>query len=181
MSVTTGRSNLITVGRLTGVFGVKGWLKVKSYTDPLMNIANYSPWWLKTRHGVKPFEIDDCKAQNSGLIVHFKGVDDRDAAAEFCMIDVAVERDQLACLASGDFYWHQLIGLRVVSEFEDSICDLGTVANLLETGANDVLVVQKSDTSIDDSERLIPYVLDVYVHEVDLESGEIRVEWDPEF
>ena len=175
------RSNLISVGRLTGVFGVKGWVKVKSSTQPEEKILEYSPWWLKTRHGVKAVEIDGYQHHSNGLVVHIKGVDDRDEAAAYTLVDVAVERGQLPELDEGDYYWHQLIGLRVISEYDGVVCDLGVVDKLLETGANDVLAVKPSEGSIDDRERLVPYVPDVYVKAVDLESEEIRVEWDPEF
>jgi 16S rRNA processing protein RimM len=175
------RSNLISVGRLTGVFGVKGWVKVKSSTEPEDGILQYSPWWLKTRHGVKPVEIDDHQLHSNGLVVHIKGVDDRDQAAAYTLVDVAVERSQLADLDEGDYYWHQLIGLNVYSEYEGSNVNLGVVDKLLETGANDVLAVKPSDDSIDDRERLVPYVLDLYIKDVDIENEQIRVDWDPEF
>jgi len=179
--VTAKRSNLISVGRITGVFGVKGWVKVKSSTEPAEQILQYSPWWLKTRHGVKPVEIDDHQQHNTGLVVHIKGVDDRDEAAAYTLVDIAVERSQLPELDTGDYYWHQLIGLSVISEYQGAEYTLGVVDKLLETGANDVLVVKANDASMDDRERLVPYVPDVYVKAIDLEAGSIRVEWDPEF
>ncbi len=179
--MTAKRSNLISVGRLTGVFGIKGWLKLKSDTEPEEKILQYFPWWLKTRHGVKAVEIDAHQQHNGGLIVHIVGVDDRDQAADLALVDVAVEKDQLPALEDGEFYWHQLIGLNVVSEFNDQQYPLGTVDNILETGANDVLVVKAGESSIDDRERLVPYVPDLYVLKVDLEKHEIRVDWDPDF
>lgn len=179
--MTAKRSNLITVGRLTGVFGIKGWLKVKSFTSPEENLVEYSPWWLKTRHGVKAVEIDQYQRHSSGLVVHIKGVDDRDLAAQYALVDVAVERSQLPDLEDGEFYWHQLVGLQVVSVFDGTETVLGEVSKLLETGANDVLVVQATDASVDDRERLIPYVPGQFVRKVDLGAGLIQVDWDPEF
>lgn len=175
------RSNLINVGRVTGVFGVKGWVKVKSSTQPEDNIVNYSPWWLKTRHGVKAFEVDEYKFRPQGLVVHIKGIDDRDLAAEHSLVDIAIERSQLPELDRGDFYWHQLVGLKVISDFDGQEYILGVVKSLLETGSNDVLEVSHSDDSMDDRDRLVPYVDGMYVKSIDLSVGQIRVEWDPEF
>ena len=92
-----------------------------------------------------------------------------------------MQRDQLPELAPGEYYWHQLQGLRVISDYEGNHFRLGVVERLLETGANDVLVVRGGSDSIDRRERLIPYVPGQYVKAVDLAAGEMRVEWDPEF
>lgn len=181
MPLRDSGSNLLDVGRTAGVFGVKGWLKICSYTEPKENIVNYSPWWLKTRHGAKPFEVDDFKFRDKDLVVHLKGVDDRDLAAQYNLTDIAIERNQLPKLGDGDFYWHQLLGLAVVTGGAGKGILLGEVEKLIETGANDVLVVRPSADSIDDRERLLPYVPDVYVLSVDLEKEQIRVEWDPDF
>ena len=94
---------------------------------------------------------------------------------------VAIERSQLPDLSDGDYYWDQLIGLSVVSYFSKEPQHLGQVSKMLETGANDVLVVAPTDDSIDDRERLIPYVPDMYVCKVDLASATMDVDWDPEF
>ncbi len=179
--MTDKRSNLINVGRVSGVFGVKGWVKINSSTEPKENILEYKPWWLKTRHGVKALEVAESKVRNDDLVVRFKGVDDRDQAAQYSLVDVAVERAQLPELESGDYYWDQLMGLTAISEYDGAQYELGTVSRLLETGANDVLVISATENSIDDRERLVPYVFQHYVTKVDLDAGEIRVAWDPEF
>ena len=175
------RSNLINVGRITTVFGVKGWLKIHSATQPMDNICHYSPWWLKTRHGVKQVEIDDFKPHGQNMVVHIKGVDDRDEAKELCQVDIAVERDQIPDLETGDFYWFQLQGLQVISIYDGQEVVLGKVSHLLETGANDVLVVKGDIDSLDETERLIPYVPEQYITDVDLINQTIKVDWDPEF
>lgn len=179
--MTTKPSNLITVGRITGVFGIKGWLKVKSWTEPEEQIVSYKPWWMKTRHGVKEMEIDDYLFRPQGLVVHIKGMDERDQAEALGQIDIAVEKQQLPKLTAGEYYWHQLQGLQVVSHYEGKDYTFGNVEKLMETGANDVLVVKPTDLSMDNKERVVPYVPDVYVKQVDLENGIIVVEWDPEF
>ncbi|WP_086932763.1 ribosome maturation factor RimM [Agarilytica rhodophyticola] len=179
--MSSHRSNLVDVGRIAGVFGVKGWLKVNSNTDPAENIVSYSPWWVKTRHGVKEFEVDDYQFNGGTLIVHFKGIDDRDVAAQYTLSNVAVERSQMPELEDNEFYWHQLIGLKVINKYQGQESILGRVSKLMETGANDVLVVSSDESSIDERERLIPYAPDEYVLSVDTEAGEIWVSWDPDF
>ncbi|NIB43005.1 ribosome maturation factor RimM [Pseudomaricurvus alkylphenolicus] len=175
------RSNLVNVGRISTVFGVKGWVKIHSETEPMENIFSYNPWWLKTRHGVKAVEVDEHRPHGKGMVAHIKGIDDRDQAQELCRVTIAVERDQMPELEVGEYYWHQLQGLSVITEYEGQESRLGTVTRLLETGANDVLVVQGDEQSVDQEERLIPYVPDQFVTSVDLDAGEIRVDWDPDF
>jgi len=175
------RSNLVDVGRITTVFGVKGWLKIHSDTQPLENIFSYNPWWLKTRHGVKAVEVEEFRPHGKGLVALIKGIDDRDLAQELCQVNIAVEREQMLQLDAGEFYWHQLEGLVVISEFEGQVSRLGLVDRILETGANDVLVVKGDADSIDLNERLVPYIPDQFVKAIDLDAGEIRVDWDPAF
>ncbi|AFU97905.1 ribosome maturation factor RimM [Simiduia agarivorans] len=175
------QSNLIDVGRVTSVFGIKGWVKVHSDTEPPENIAGYSPWWLKTRHGVKAMEVEEFQPHGKGFIARFKGVDDRDGAEALARVTIAIERSQLPPLAPEEYYWHQLEGLKVINEYEGEPQVLGCVKHLLETGANDVLVVAPTEDSLDDRERLVPYVPGQFVKQVDLVEGLIRVEWDPDF
>ncbi|WP_053981328.1 ribosome maturation factor RimM [Marinagarivorans algicola] len=179
----------IAVGQLVGVFGIKGWLKVKSNTEPAENIINYKPWYLKTQHGLKEVEVDEYAFRPQGLMVHIKGYDDRDQAVALGKATIEVDKSLLPELDAQEFYWHQLIGLKVITVFGGDTSEshaaqaqcLGSVKSLLETGANDVLVVEATPESIDDRERLLPYVPDEFVLAVDLEAGEIRVNWDPEF
>jgi 16S rRNA processing protein RimM len=204
----TEKSNLITVGEIAGAYGVKGWVKVKSHTQPVENILQYTPWWLKTRHGVKQVEVDESQQRSQGLAVHIVGLDDRDEAAALFGVKIAIERDQLPSLEAGEYYWDQLIGLTVISDFEGRQYHLGRVTGLLETGANDVLVVRGAADTVaiegqakekpateepaqvepgsgaaiaDDRERLIPYLPGQVVTQIDLDQGIMRVDWDPDF
>lgn len=179
----------IAVGQLVGVFGIKGWLKVKSNTEPAENIINYKPWYLKTQHGLKKIEVDEYAFRPQGLMIHIKGCDDRDEAAALGKAVIEIDKSLLPKLGEQEYYWHQLVGLKVFTEFSghdsqddapDSIC-LGCVKSLLETGANDVLVIEPNADSIDDRERLVPYVPGEFVLEVDIKAGLMRVDWDPEF
>ncbi len=177
----TKSSNLVNVGRITAVFGIKGWVKVHSYTEPQDNLFEYQPWFIKTKHGVKQIEIDEARPHGDAYVAHIIGVDDRDLAATYTAADIAVERDLLPELEEGEFYWNQLEGLVVFSSFNGAPERLGVVSKILETGANDVLVVVGDAQSIDQRERLIPYVPEQFVLSVDLDKGEILVDWDPEF
>lgn len=174
-------SRLLDVGRIAGVHGVKGWVKVQSFTEPGDNLFEYQPWWLKTPHGVKKIEIDAAQPHGKGYIVHIVDLDDRDLAAQYSGQIIAVQLEQLPELESEEYYWHQLQGLRVVTRYQGQEQDLGQVSKLLETGANDVLVVAPDAQSLDDRERLIPYVPGQYVVKVDLTQSQIDVDWDPEF
>lgn len=177
----SAKSNLVNVGRITAVFGIKGWIKVHSYTEPQENLFEYHPWFLKTAHGIKQVEIDDARPHGDAFVAHIVGVDDRNLAMEYTAVDIAIERDQLADLDEGEYYWDQLQGLSVYTQFNGERQRLGVVSKLFETGANDVLVVQGDARSIDQRERLVPYVPGQFVLSVNLEIGEILVDWDPEF
>lgn len=172
----------VLVGRVTGVFGVKGWLKVWSFTDPLEGIFDYPVWYLRMPSGWEKHEFDAGHRQGKGLVVHFPGCDDRDAARVYLQADIAVAESSLPRLPEGEFYWHQLEGLRVYAcTAQGADVYLGRVDHLLETGANDVLVVQPDPESVDRRERLIPWLPGRVVVTVDLEGGRMVVDWDPDF
>lgn len=180
-SVAINNSPKIVVGQIVGVFGIKGWLKIKSFTEPMENILRYSPWELRLPSGLKRFQVEEFAQRPQGIAVKLKGIDDRDQALALGKAQIYVERAQLARLEAGEFYWSQLIGLRVVSQFNEAEIDLGVVQGLLETGSNDVLVVRGDERARDLQERLIPYLPGQFVLDVNLELGVIRVDWDPDF
>lgn len=167
----------VVVGRITTVHGVKGWVKVHSFTDTEENIFQYPPWWLKTTDGWQELKIDEYRTTSKGLLVHIVGVDDRDLARKFCQRDIAVEKAQFPELDQGEYYWHQLEGLRVVTL---QGIQLGIVTGIMETGSNDVLEVKGDSSSLDQAERLIPYT-EQFVLRIDLDESVIEVDWDPEF
>ncbi|NOT11429.1 MAG: ribosome maturation factor RimM [Methylococcaceae bacterium] len=162
----------VTVGKVSGTFGIKGWVKVFSYTDPRENILNYSPWLLKKGIESKTLEVLSGKLQGKSIVAQLDGIADRDQAIALLGWDVLILKDQLPATRSGEYYWSDLIGLQV--ETLQGVT-LGVVDSLLETGANDVLIVHG------ERERAIPFIQGQTVLEIDLQQGKIKVDWDPEF
>lgn len=172
-------SDPVIVGRITSVHGIKGWVRVHSYTNEKIYIFEYRPWWLKTDEGWIEIEANQHKMAGQDFIVKITGFDDRDVARQnLSQRDIVVERSVFPGLSQNEYYWYQLEGLRVTST--QGKIDLGVVTGLMETGANDVLEVKGDVDSLDFKERLIPYIKDI-VLSVNLESKRIEVDWDPEF
>ncbi len=173
----------VTMGRITSVYGVKGWVKVYSFADPMENILKYRQWLLRYPDGrLQAVSIDGGRKHGKGIVAHVAGCDDRDKALTFAGADILVSRDELPELEAGDYYWHQLEGLTVLAltESGDEV-NLGKVDHLIETGSNDVLVLRAAKGSIDKRERMVPYLLEQVVQEINLEEGFMRVLWDPDF
>lgn len=172
-----GESDALVIGRINGVYGIKGWVRIHSFTEPAENLFGYRNWKIRRRDGWEAISIDSGKRQGKGLIAHIEGVDDRTAAEALKGNDIAVPLAELPELEGEEYYWHQLQGLSVVGNGEL----LGQVDHLLETGANDVLVVLPCEGSRDKRERLIPWLRPDVVKAVDLQQQTIDVDWDPEF
>lgn len=182
MAMSAANEKLI-VGKISGVYGVKGWVKVYSDTDPREGIADYNPWYIKQGgHGKgewREIRLEQGRRQAKTVIAKLEGVDDRDAAMQLTGALIAITPDQLQALSENEFYWRDLIGLRVINR--EGI-ELGTVQRLMETGANDVLVVSDEQTAEQGGrEHLVPWTPGQAVLEVDLEQGRILVDWDEDF
>ncbi|UQB42945.1 ribosome maturation factor RimM [Thiomicrospira microaerophila] len=162
----------LILGRINGVYGVKGWVKIYSHTDPVGNILSYQPWWVKRQGQWVEMKVIESHAPQGGkaIVAHLESVNSREQARELMGSDIAVMREQLPDDEDG-FYWTDLIGCQV--ENSQGLL-LGEVIELVETGAHDVLRV-KGDMQI-----LIPFVWDVYVLDVDLDKRLIKVDWQPE-
>jgi len=177
---TQQQQEWVPVGKLNGLFGVKGWVKIFSNTQPKENILSYSPWYLKRNGQWQEFKLLSGKAHGKGVIAQLEGCTDRDIAAELIGSEIAIKREQLAKPASGEYYWNDLIGLSVKNL--DGV-DLGKITSMLETGANDVIVTLSSekDNNGKKRERLIPFVFEEVIQEINLEQGFMTADWDPEF
>ena len=169
-------SEPILLGRIVGVFGVAGWVKLESFTEPRENLLKYRPWRLRRGEGEQAIELEverpRGRAQGKGMMAELPGIADRDAAACWVGAEIWVDRARLPKLKRGEVYWADLEGLTVIATNGTT---LGTVSHLFATGANDVLVVRG------ERERLIPYLPNSVVLSVDLNAREIRVDWDPEY
>ena len=162
----------ILAGQISSLFGVKGWVKVRSWTEPRENIIKYSPWLVKTAEGWKEMKVAQGNRQGKTVVVRLEGYEDRDQSAKLTGCEIAISQQQLPELAENEFYWNDLIGLKVINQ---NGVDFGSVEKLIETGSNDVLIVNG------DRERLIPYIMGQVIKAINLETKEIQVDWDPDF
>lgn len=175
--------DVLVVGKITSCYGIKGWVKIHSYTEPQENFLAFEQWHLQRRGTLEPIEFDQGKRHGKGLVAHIAGVDDRTLAEAYTGLEVVVASNKLPVLEEGDYYWRQLEGLQVwCQDSNDSSGKeqkkwIGVVDYLIETGANDVLVVKACEGSYDKAERLIPYLLGETVLRVDLEAGLMEVDW----
>lgn len=169
---------LTLIGKLTAPYGIKGWVKVHSYTDPIENVFSYKPWQIKRDGQWVSKKLEAHKPHGKGLIAKLAGIETPEQVQEWNGAEIYVSIDQLPVLDAGEYYWSQLENLLVMTE---SGVLLGRVDHLIETGSNDVLVVHATTDSLDQTERLIPYLPDQVIKEIDLKAGTIRVDWDPEF
>lgn len=160
------------LGRITGPFGVRGWLKVISFTDPLEQILDYPTWQANLpRAGRRELRLLEGRRHGKGLVVRIEGIDDRDAAIALGRLDLWVERRQLPALKQGEYYRADLVGFEVVNLQGQR---LGSVGHFLDLPANAVMVV------VGERERWLP-LGPGQVFRVDLEHGRVTVDWDSEF
>ena len=167
----------IIVGRIAGQYGVSGWVALTSYMRPPAQILQYRRWLTGGAFGDgdeamwTPMQVAETHGRGDKLRVKLDGVDDREAAARLRGRPIAVAKSQLAKLTAGEYYWHELIGLTVINRAGET---LGTVDHLLETGANDVLVVRAGGALNEQLLPWSPYVID----KVDVAGGRIAVNWE---
>ncbi len=161
----------IVVGRITGAHGIRGWVRVTSFTDPVDNLLGYRPWLVRQTDAWQPLEVVEVRRRGQKFVARIEGCDDRDQAEAWAGCDIGVPAEQLPEPEEDEYYWFELEGLAVKTA---TGTDLGTVERIFATGANDVLVVRGNDR-----ERLLPFVAAV-VLEVDRVRRVITVDWDPE-
>lgn len=159
------------MGRILAPYGVRGWVKIRPYTEAPDGLLGYARWWVGNEGAWQPHALKAGREHGELLVAQLEGIEDRDRAAALRGLDIAVGRDELPPAPEGEYYWADLVGLAVVNS---AGVDFGHVAEVFETGANDVLVVRG------DRERLIPMIAAAVV-EVDLAGGVLRVDWDADF
>ena len=167
--MTQNGKDPVVLGRISGLFGVKGWFKVHSFTEPREGIFSYTRWLVQDGDDWREVKLAEGKKHGKSLVAHFAEVTDRDAAAELVGLSIAVYRQDMPETADGEYYWHDLEGMQVV---DAAGAEIGRVDHLLATGVHDVLVVKG------EHEVLVPFVLEEIVRHVDLEQGVISVDWE---
>ncbi|GAC1621516.1 MAG: ribosome maturation factor RimM [Nevskia sp.] len=171
----------VTLGRVAGVFGIKGWVKIVSHTRPAENLLDYPRWWIgaeQSPDGGYEATLIDSRAQVNGIVAQISGRDgkpitDRDLAARLVGQDIAVDHSELPPAPPGSYYWADLIGMTVVSKLDEP---LGTVTGVMENGVQDVLVLADGEV-----ERLIPFVRETIIVSVDLAARRIVADWAPDY
>lgn len=174
----SSESENIIVGKIGAPYGVKGWVKINSFTQQKESIFDYAPWQLRGASNNQELQVDQWRTHAKSLIAKLDGVDDRNAAELIKNADISILASQLPDL-DNDFYWKDLIGMQVVS---DEGYKMGVVKDMFETGANDVMQVKANiNDAFGQKERLIPFLYDSVVLNVDKQGKTITVDWDPAF
>ncbi|MCC5792375.1 MAG: ribosome maturation factor RimM [Legionellaceae bacterium] len=162
----------VVVGRFGKAHGLRGLVKVHSFTQPEDNILRYSHWHMQSSAGWVPVKLEDVRMQGRSLLAKVEGIDDRDAVIQLTNCDLAVAESALPSLPEGEHYWFELISMRVINQ---QGIELGEVKDILSTGANDVLVVRG------EREHLIPFLVPQYVVQIDKKAKQMIVDWDENF
>jgi len=178
-------SQYILLGEITGVSGLKGWVKVFSHTSPRLKITEYKQWFLQKKgsdgsrnESWQAVKVKGGKAQGKNIIASIEGVQYRDQAEALIASTIAVSSDQLEKLSEGEYYWKDLIGLNV--ENTEGV-KLGKIDWLFNTGSNDVITVRGIDADGEEKEHMVPYIKGDYVVSISLEDSLMVVNWDPDF
>ena len=169
---------LVVLGQFGKIHGLKGWLKLNSFTSPPENILDYPQLLAVIDRKRTTLKIDQFRRQPKGLLVHVDGYDDPESARQLTGVELSVMIDTMPELTDDEFYWHQLLGMKVVNQQAELF---GQVTKLMETGANDVLVITPTEDSLDDRERLVPYLVDTVIVAVDLDGNIITVNWGADY
>lgn len=167
--------SLVAVGRVAGPYGIKGWVRITSFTEPGENVFAYAPWVLRDQHGRRDSStigVLESKMHGKGWVAKLDGVQDRDAAEALKGLEIVIDRSRLPEPDEGHYYWADLEGLQACQR-DGRV--LGHVDHMLETGSADVMVIVGSGA---DERVLIPFIMNETVIAVDLEGGTIQVDWD---
>lgn len=171
----------LVAGKVTGAYGIKGWVKIHAFLANPQDIAKYVVAFRRPEGLAKPIKLVAVKPHGKGLVAQIDGVADRNGAEILAHCELLMLESDLPDLEGEDYYWYELEGLRVYAHLAEQKVLLGEIASLFETGANDVMVISPCEGSLDKRERLVPYVLEQVVQTIDLDAGEMLVDWDPEF
>jgi 16S rRNA processing protein RimM len=169
----------IVVGKFGATYGIKGWLKVISYTDNAESIFDYSPWLINQKGEWVEYKVESWKRHNKGMVAKIEGLEIREEAHLLTNFEIVINSESLPELSEEEFYWRELFGMQVITT---KGYDLGTVSDMLETGSNDVLVVKANlKDAFGQKERLIPFLEEQVIKNVDRDAQRSEVDWDPGF
>ena len=161
----------LLVGKINGFFGVQGWIKIFSYTEPRKNILEYQPWYFIDDGTYKAIEMTTGREQSKTIVAHLKGIDNKDQAGQISGRSLYNDKEQLPQLDGKEHYWHEIVGCR--GSNIDGI-GLGVVDYLVDKGSNNVLVIKGGN------EHWIPYI-EPYLVSIDKQNRIISVDWDENF
>lgn len=169
----------VVLGKLGSSHGIKGWLKITTYTDSVEGIFDYSPWLIKEQGEWREVKVLQWRFQGKAVVASLEGVETRDQAQMLTNCEIAVTPQQIETLPEDEFYWRDLIGCEVVNT---KGYNMGKVQEIVETGSNDVLLVKaNAKDGFGKAERMIPFVTEQFIIEVNLTEKQITVDWDPDF
>ncbi|MCL9683270.1 ribosome maturation factor RimM [Legionella maioricensis] len=168
----SNQASWVVIGRFGRPHGVKGFVTVHSFTEPRDNILRYTDWHVYLNHTWQPVKVLNIEVHNKSIVAQIEGYPERESVARLTNVEIAVQKEQLAELEPGEYYWHQLIGMSVVNTKGESF---GTVVEVMPTGANDVLVAQG------EKRHLIPYLPGQFIIEINESQQVITVDWDLDF
>jgi 16S rRNA processing protein RimM len=174
-------NKVIVLGFIKSAYGIKGWVKVKSFTSPETNILQYPVWKLNKKGVVSKVSIEKTMNHQTAIAVKFHGCNDRDRALLYSGSEISVDVNDLPSLEEDYVYYHQLEGLKVYYLRLENSNFLGIVSHMFDTAANQVIVIKPTNDSLDKRERLIPWIMDQVVISIDLNSKIVIVDWDPDF
>ena len=163
----------IYLGKITGAHGIKGWLKIQSFSSPPENILNYPSWIINNQGEEDFYSIEQGRKQNNKIVVKLEKIDDRNTAESLINSKIQILRSDLPKLSNENYYWSDLVGLSVLNSEEKVI---GKIESLIETGANDVMVI----ITLKDERILIPFVMHEIIKEVNVELNYIKIDWSIE-
>ncbi|MGQ7842914.1 ribosome maturation factor RimM [Granulosicoccus sp. 3-233] len=179
MSSSVVPADRVLLGHITGVYGLKGWVKVHSDTNPRDNIVTYKSWWLEQRGNWTQVRMLQGRPQGKTIIAQLEGVDTPEGAHALIGATIAVSRAALPEPAEGEYYWADLIGMQVRTV---EGVQIGPVERLFETGANDVVVISdEREETEGSSEVLVPWLVPDVITEVNSKDRIITIDWDPDF
>ncbi|RJG51559.1 ribosome maturation factor RimM [Motilimonas pumila] len=172
------QANHIIVGKFGAVYGIKGWLKIHSYTDEPESLFEYQPWMIEQKGRLQAVSITEYRRHSKSWIAKIEGYDVRENSQALVGLEIKVSEDQLPEL-DDQVYWRDLVGCQVKTT---KGYDLGVVSDIMETGSNDVLVIKSNPTdAFGKKERLIPFLETQVITQVDITNKFIEVDWDPGF